>query len=66
MPEGTIADSGGLEKQEGVCQLQMRVGVAADLRACFSADRLLQQVQGCLEKAELRYNQTKIACRCID
>jgi hypothetical protein len=61
MPKGTVADSGGLKKQEGICLLQMRVGVAAGLCTCFPTDRLLQQVQGCLEKAKLRHNQAKIA-----
>jgi len=34
--------------------------MAANLCACFSTDRLLQQVQRRLEKAKLWHNQTKI------
>jgi hypothetical protein len=60
MPKGTVADSGRLKKQEGIRLLQMRIGVAAGLRTCFSTDRLLQQVQGCLEKTKLRHNQAEI------
>ena len=44
MPQGTAADFDGPKKQAGLRRLQMRIGVAANLRACFSTDRLLQQV----------------------
>jgi len=58
MPQRTATNFDGPQKQESVCRMQMWFGMGGYFRSCFPTDRLLQQVQGRMEKAELRHNQT--------